>query len=111
MTQAELANLINRSESSVRKYEKGLTEIPHSIIEKIANILGVSLADLLGIGSIAEQGLELAKQIKQDTAEYQSELDATLLDNFHCLNVKGQEKALEQVNLLTKIPEYQKENH
>lgn len=46
MTQAELAEKIGRSESSVRKYEKGLTEIPHSVIEKIASVLGVDAFEL-----------------------------------------------------------------
>lgn len=46
MTQADLAEKIGRSESSVRKYEKGLTEIPHSVIEKIARALGVDAFEL-----------------------------------------------------------------
>lgn len=44
----------------------------------------------------------------EDGANYY--LDHTLLEHFHKLNEKGQEKALDQIELLTKIPEYRKEN-
>ena len=46
MTQAELGRKIGRSESSIRKYESGLVEIPNSIIEQIAKALGVDSIDL-----------------------------------------------------------------
>ena len=46
MTQAELGRKIGRSESSIRKYESGLVEIPNSIIELIAEALGIDSIDL-----------------------------------------------------------------
>lgn len=46
MTQAELGRKIGRSESSIRKYESGLVEIPNSVIEQIAKALGVNSIDL-----------------------------------------------------------------
>lgn len=49
LTQKELAELINRTESSIRKYEKGLIEIPNSILEKIAEALEVNITDLIDI--------------------------------------------------------------
>lgn len=49
LTQKELAELINRTESSIRKYEKGLIEIPNSILEKIAQALEINITDLVNI--------------------------------------------------------------
>ena len=49
MTQAELAERIGRTKSSVQKYEDGQTVIPISVLKLIAETLGVSLAELLDI--------------------------------------------------------------
>lgn len=46
LTQGELAKLIGKSESSIRKYEKGLVEIPNTVIEAIADKLDVEIFDL-----------------------------------------------------------------
>ena len=46
LTQAELGQKIGRSESSIRKYESGLVEIPNSVIELIADALGIDSIDL-----------------------------------------------------------------
>ena len=48
MTQAELAERIGKSPSSVKKYELGLVEIPNSVIEEIAAALGIMPNDLYG---------------------------------------------------------------
>ena len=48
MTQKELAAKIQRTESSIRKYEKGLITIPLNILEEIASTLGVTAFDLTG---------------------------------------------------------------
>ena len=58
---------------------------------------------------------ELEKKIeniarKEKTPEQLSlHNDTKMLNFFHSLNVPGQNKAIEQVELLTKIPEYRKE--
>lgn len=48
-TQQELANKIGKTESSIRKYEKGLVTIPLDVLNKIATVLEVKVADLMGI--------------------------------------------------------------
>lgn len=48
MTQQQLADLIYKTESSIRKYEKGLVEIPRSVLLQIADVLGVEHSVLLG---------------------------------------------------------------
>lgn len=49
MTQPQLAALIDKHESSIRKYEKGLTDIPNEVIQKIAEVLDTTPGELLGI--------------------------------------------------------------
>ena len=48
--------------------------------------------------------------LNQEVQKAQLEIDAMLLFMFHLLNDDGQTKAIEQVALLTKIPEYQKDS-
>lgn len=43
ITQTELANLINKTPSSIQKYEYGLTSIPFEVLEKISKVLGKPL--------------------------------------------------------------------
>lgn len=50
MTQRELGNAIGRVESSIRKYEKGEVEIPVSVLQQIAVVLGIDLSFLMGLG-------------------------------------------------------------
>ena len=47
LTQRQLGEQIGKTESSIQKYEKGLVEIPNSVIEKIAEVLKVDLDDLI----------------------------------------------------------------
>lgn len=46
ISQKTLADLIGKSVSSIRKYESGDTQPPLSVIEEIAHVLRVSVADL-----------------------------------------------------------------
>lgn len=48
LTQKELGEKIGRTESSIRKYEKGLVEIPLSVLKDIASVLSVSINEILG---------------------------------------------------------------
>lgn len=43
MTQQELANKIGKTESSIRKYESGIVQIPINVLEKIAKIFNLQL--------------------------------------------------------------------
>ena len=48
ITQLDLANLIGKTESSVRKYEKGLVNIPTDVLELIAEKLDITPFALIG---------------------------------------------------------------
>jgi len=47
LTQKQLGERIGKTESSIQKYEKGLVEIPNSVIEKIAEVLEVNFDDVV----------------------------------------------------------------
>lgn len=48
LTQKELAQKINKTESSVRKYEKGLIDIPLNVLESIAKALDTKTFAIIG---------------------------------------------------------------
>lgn len=52
LTQAQLANAIGKTESSIRKYEKNLVEIPSEVMNRIAIALDTSVSYLDGIDMI-----------------------------------------------------------
>ena len=54
LTQKQLGQLIGKTESSIQKYESGKTEIPRSVLEKIASVLGVHILVLLDTTSSIE---------------------------------------------------------
>lgn len=47
LTQNDLAKKINRTESSIRKYEKGLVDIPNKVLNEIALALDVPVSQLI----------------------------------------------------------------
>ena len=48
LTQLELARIIGKTESSIRKYEKGLVQIPIDVIERISKALETTPYTLIG---------------------------------------------------------------
>jgi transcriptional regulator with XRE-family HTH domain len=49
LTQRQLAELIDKTESSIRKYEKGLIEIPNIVLLQISDALDIKAWLLLGM--------------------------------------------------------------
>lgn len=48
ITQKQLAEILNKSESSIQKYESGEVEIPQSVLDEIAKALDTNLLYLFG---------------------------------------------------------------
>lgn len=65
MTQPELAAKIGKTESSIRKYEKGLVTIPLNVLEEIASALGVVPFDLMGAEYWDKKYPDIAKESKE----------------------------------------------
>ena len=47
LTQQELGEKIEKTKSSIQKYEKGLTQIPNDVLEKLADVFQMSVFELL----------------------------------------------------------------
>lgn len=65
LTQQDLAKKINKTESSIRKYEKGLVAIPLPVLKDIAEILGVQLKALVITGPSSTEAYELSKEYEK----------------------------------------------
>lgn len=63
LTQAQLAKRIGKSASSVTKYEAGESRIPFEVLQRIADVLDVTLSDLGGerFGEEADEIISLAR--------------------------------------------------
>lgn len=67
LTQHELAEKIGKTESSIRKYEKGLTRIPIDVVEKIATVLNIPIIQLMpDIKWSEHQNTEEMKRIERE---------------------------------------------
>ena len=115
LTQQQLANIIGKHESSIRKYEKGLTDIPNEVIQQIATALDTSPAELLSVNEWNAKfnpGGKLSKEV-QTIEQIQSvfgENAVKLLETFNKLNELGRVKALSELEDLIELPKYQKKD-
>ena len=129
ITQAELADKIGVGRALISKYENGMIDPTITQIRKIAAALEVPVTQLLPpdadylegkeedlsseekqklnekiegvqkqIQGLSQQGLEQVKAFKESRLHHA----------FGQLNAKGQQIAVERVEELTKIPDYQK---
>lgn len=84
-------------------------------ISKIKEVInsGQNLVKIIDSSISADMNLkhELDKiyDLKRDNDELQNEVNVMFYFLFNLLNDKGQEKAIEQMELLAKIPEYRKD--
>lgn len=129
LTQKKLGELCGIADSNIRKYESGRQNPKIETLQKIANALRVPVTDLIqdediSLKIVKEDGsLETVatgwENIKATRKERELDIEnyiksapigrcKLLLNRFYRLNMHGQDKAIEQVELLTKIPEYQR---
>lgn len=124
LSQKEMAKLADIPYSTYSNYENNNREPNSEQLRKIADALGVSIFDIMNFNSTIDLAYEILDNSKTldhiDLAEkigniakqkYQEKypLEIQLIAAFDDLNDNGKQKAVEQVELLTKIPEYQKE--
>ena len=121
ITQKALADLIGKTESSIQKYECGSTEVPFSVLEKIAKALDITILFLLDDEYLEsastyfeEKGEVKTSALFHDMASLNKNLAANIetsytqiLNNFFSmLNDNGKKKALERIEELLEIPRY-----
>ena len=127
ITQTDLARKLSVSQTAIALWESGKREVSIDMIGRIADILKCTPAELIWGKETTKQWEELQNEkkiIAQDFSASLAALKELLLENesagifsndpeedllyyFWNLNKEGQNKAIEQVELLTKIPEYQ----
>ena len=106
LTQKQLGELCvpRIAESTIRKYELGILNPKIETIEKIATALEIDPFSLYSF----DMATGLLEKSMNDKIQIDDKADA-LLRNYQQLNDSGQDKAIEQVEMLTKIPEYRKD--
>lgn len=131
LTQRELAERLGTTPQNIAQYETGKRNPKRETLQKIAQALNVPLSDLIpdneitvkriekdGTLSVIGTGWDVVQKVQDEQKENISRFTDNaptgrykkLLNRFNNLNFSGQDKAIEQVELLTKIPEYRKDN-
>lgn len=119
LTQKDLAIRLNVSEAMVSQYESKNSNLRLKTIQKIAFALGVEIEDIIGLETF-ESGKDFEKRRKEILNEYKKNGNGESLTIIYTtshdkmkslmdkLNDTGKIKAIDQVELLTKIDEYTK---
>lgn len=111
MTQKELAKIIGKTESSVQKYERGVVEVPLSVLCDIANALHVSflvLLDIPHLTQLAEKAMSVGNTEFADlllevaNLQFDKKYSKSQQVTIYCelLNEEGKSKLLEYAKLL-----------
>lgn len=110
MSQQEVADQLGVTQQTIAQYERAESTPKLETIKKIAAALEVQYTDLFD-----DNEIEIIKVFKYNRKRFAEEWNSSeelkrrkmnlLMDQ---LNDKGQEKALDQVEMLTKIDEYKK---
>lgn len=107
LTQKQLAEKTGLATVTIQQYERNLREPRLENIKKIALALNVPTDSLLGairIGVMSEFDREKMEYFNPGSISDSYVAKINIL--FKQLNISGQEKAIEQLELLSKIPEY-----
>lgn len=113
LTQKQLGERCGIADSNIRKYESGTQNPKLETIQKIANALEIDIDNLLNIE--VEKGfikptnsLDFLKKPKT-TIETTDDNFVKIANNYYKLNKEGREKALDLVELLTKVSDYHRD--
>lgn len=120
LTQQELAEKCGLARGTIQQYELGKREPRHDQQLLLCSALGIpTIALVTGTTDpLANSGFIAGMQDVLDILDSSEDLEAAVeslnlkakLDSCYVnLNISGQRKAVEQIDLLTKIPEYRKE--
>lgn len=114
-TQKQLAEICGVATGTIQQYELGKRQPRIEQLDKIASALDIPITELISsdVMDITNSMIELFANSNTlqslEASEPESTQEHYLVSKFKTLNETGQEKAVEHVELLTKIPEYQKE--
>lgn len=113
LTQPQLADLIGRTESSIRKYEKGLIDVPNEVITEIAKALDVLPADLIPLDEWeaefnADGKLTKEARLLEQIQSIYGKGSVEILQYFNELNEIGRQKAVSDLADMTEVSKYKK---
>lgn len=109
LSQSELGKRMDITQQAVAKYER-LTEQPKlETVRRLAEALNVPMGDLVANWSDYNTSEIITDLEENDRAVHLNRQARLIARYYEELNALGQSKAIEQVEMLTKIPEYQKE--
>lgn len=112
LTQKELGELCGMADSAIRRYEKGPLVPKLSTLNKIADALGVPISLLIDVTNSLEVEQETPKSVmvslKLCSSPQHLNIITEVIRDLDKLNYKGQDMAQKQISMLTKIPEYQR---
>lgn len=111
-----------KSRSTINKIELNINELTQSRIFAFANIFGISPSELLddeplNMDEIKERWDDHAEQISKEVSLLDSIKDmygedaVTMLQAFMELNASGKAKAIENIQDLTDVPKYRKDEN
>lgn len=110
LTQRTLGESCGIAESTIRRYELGSLNPKIETLKKIADALGVPVADLAGWSAFDDQYPHLADEVKLlDLAKKIDENTFQLNELFSQLNDSGKAKAIDALSDLVMIEKYTKE--
>ena len=137
LTQKALGDKCGMADSAIRRYESGRGNPTEKTLQRIADALGISFAELIDVritydddGNIAgaagyEASMRAFLQGEYDKLNNSKLVDSPSLvtgdkmddsqvyrlqSSFNKLNAEGQQKAVERVEELTEIPKYQRKS-
>lgn len=105
LTQKEMAKKINKSCSTFQKYELNLTQPPIDVIKEIADILEVSMVDLLYNPECDDNDTffdAIEKEAEAEMILFKKEV----LETYNKLNESGKWKVNEYIFDLSEIKRY-----
>ena len=104
ISQEKLADELGVSQAMIAQYESGKRNPKIETLNRIAKALTVDISSLVEFPYLDKD----SKTIYIDTRRKEDYEESLLLTNFRRLNINGKEKAIEHVEMLAKIPEYQR---
>lgn len=111
LTQKQLGEKCGINEANIRKYELGSQNPKIETLQKIAAALEIPVTYLrAGITPDPDEVKQKVAQWGISGALAQTGEERLILERCRTLNDSGQKEAVRQVELLTKIPEYRKDD-
>lgn len=113
LTQEELGDKLGVQKSAIVKYEKGRVEnIKRSTIKTMSEIFGVSPCFLMGFDDDEEQVKHVAEEVTllQSIQRHWGQGAVKILELYNTLNDDGKKKAVGQLEDLSEIPKYRKDD-